>query len=95
MNLSVLTDNLPFVAVAIGALLLAWSQRKKILGSITGILPTPKANKRMSPTKRFETFYALRQWCDCCAYDDFQEAVKALDEKVLPTLVIDVPEIDQ
>ncbi len=91
MNFSTLTENLPFVAVVVGALLFIWSQRSKITSFVAKLWPTIKKSKSMTPTKRFETFYALRTWCDCCSYDEFQEAVKALDEKVLPTLVIDPP----
>ncbi len=91
MNISTLTENLPFVAVVVGVLLLLWSKRNKLFGFFAKFLPNFKKNKTMSPTKRFETYYALRQWCDCCDWEDFQEAVKALDEKVLPTLVIDAP----
>ncbi len=81
MNFSDLTDKLPFIAVAIGALLLLWVQRSKILSWI------PKLNlksKSMSPSKRFDTFYALRSWCKEAGHIP---AVGALDKYVLPAIV--------
>ena len=84
MNPSLLTDNLPFIAVVIGALLLAWSQRSKFLSWIAKLKPKSKLAVNMSPAKRFDTFYALRCWCEG---ENHIGAVKVLDEVVLPAIV--------
>lgn len=84
MNLSIITNNLPFVALAIGVLLLVWGQRKKISSWIPKLNLMSKSSSKMSPSERFETFYALRSWC----YEDgHTEAVEALDCNVLPVIV--------
>jgi hypothetical protein len=83
MNFSDLTEKLPFIALAIGALLLLWGQRSKLTAWI------PKLNfksESMSPTKRFEKFYALRSWCDKAGHTF---AVEALDDVVLGAIVCD------
>lgn len=87
MNLSELTEKLPFLAVIAGALLLAWSQRSKITGFVANLWPsTGKTSQSMKPVKRFETFYALRSWCESAGHDT---AVKALDDHVLIAIVCD------
>ena len=89
MDLSLLTNNLPFVAVIAGVLLFAWSQKSKISGFFSGLASKVKKEKKspdfsLTPSERFEIFYALRSWCEVNAYDD---AVRALDDCVLPTIV--------
>lgn len=85
MDLSLLTDKLPFFAVAAGVLLLAWGQRSKIFNFAANLWPSAeKKGGRMTPAKRFETFYALRAWCKEAGYNS---AVIALDDEVLPAIV--------
>ena len=91
VNLEQLKEYAPFLAVAAGVLLFAWSQKDKVLPYLKKLWPSftqkPKHDCRMTPPDRFATFYALRTWCDKWAYED---AVAALDEKVLPYIVTDV-----
>ena len=89
MNLSLLTDNLPFVAVIAGVLLFAWSQKSKASKFILGLLAKFKGDGepvlfKLTPAKRFEIFYALRSWCVENGYDD---AVDALNDSVLQSIV--------
>lgn len=85
MNLSFFTDKLPFLAVAAGVLLLAWSQRSKILGYVAGLWPSAeKKGEKMTPAKRFKTYYVLRTWCKEAGYD---RAVISLDNDILPVIV--------
>jgi len=100
MQLEQLKEYAPFLAVAAGSLLFAWSQKAKILSCLRAVLsrlgspvfPVKETDCReMCPSDRFKTFYSLRSWCNRWGCD---EAVAALDEKVLPTLVMDVdPEV--
>lgn len=88
MQFEQLKEYAPFLAVIAGVLLFAWSQKTKILPYLRIVLPSftqkPKHDCRMTPPDRFATFYALRTWCFTAGY---QEAVMALDEKVLPFIV--------
>ena len=92
MQLEQLKEYAPVLAVLAGVLLFAWSQRARILSYLRMILPAKKRDCReMCPGDRFKTFYSLRSWCNRWGCKD---AVIALDEKVLPTLVMDVdPEV--
>ncbi len=84
MNLSELYGYIPFAAVIAGTLLLAWGQRSKITGFLSGFIPKLKPSGDMTPAKRFSTFYALRTWCEAAGYIS---AVIALDDEVLPAIV--------
>lgn len=90
MDISLLTNNLPFVAVAAGGLLFAWSQKDKALKFASNLFWKIKIKKdptsaKLSPTKRFEIFYALRSWC---CENNHDLAVGALDEHVLQAIVL-------
>ncbi len=91
MQIEQLKEYAPFLAVIAGVLLFVWSQRTKILPYLRMVLPSftqkPKHDCRMTPPDRFATFYALRTWCQ---KQGFENAVEALDEKVLPVLVVNV-----
>ena len=84
MNFTELYNYIPLAAVIVGALLLAWGQRSKISGFLSGLIPKLKPSGDMTPAKRFETFYALRIWCERECHN---EAVAALDKDVLPVIV--------
>ncbi len=94
MQLTELKEYLPVLVLVAGVLLFVWTKRSNVMNFLKKLWPQSKLPSSMSPEKRFTTFYALRQWCDCCAYEEFQEAVKALDEKVLPIIVMDAPEVE-
>ena len=96
MQFEQLKEYAPFLAVIAGVLLFAWSQKTKILpylrmvtsGLISPVFPVKERDCReMCPGDRFKTFYSLRSWCARWGYTD---AVQALDEKVLPYIVMDV-----
>jgi len=79
-----LTPYLPTIAIAAGAALFLWGQRDRLKSLVAGLKPAPKAAAPLSPTDRFETFYALRTWCEKAGHAG---AVKVLDTQVLPTIV--------
>ena len=84
MPLDQLTPYLPVAAVAAGVMLVLWGQRDRLKSLVAGQRPAAEAESPMSPTDRFETFFALRTWCEKAGY---AEAVKVLDGHVLPTIV--------
>jgi len=84
MPLDQLTPHLPVAAVAAGVMLMLWGQRDRLKSLISGLWPVPQAETPMPPADRFETFYALRTWCEKAGHAG---AVKALDGQVLPTIV--------
>ncbi len=92
MPLEQLTHYLPIMAIAAGVLLLAWSQRDRIVGLLTRFKPQPIAQPQaepqtqseLSPAERFAMVFALRTWCLAAGHS---EAVKALDVQVLPAIV--------
>lgn len=84
MPLDQLTAYLPFAAVTAGVVLILWGQKDRLKSLMTGLRPAPDADASMSPVERFETFHALRTWCEKAGYAG---AVKALDSQVLPTIV--------
>jgi len=84
MPLDQLTPYLPTIAIAAGVALILWGQRDRLKALIGGLKPAAKAETPMSPTDRFETFYALRAWCEKAGH---AAAVKVLDTQVLPTIV--------
>ncbi len=84
MPLDQLTPYLPTIAIAAGAALILWGQRDRLKVLVSGLKPAPETEAPMSPTDRFETFYALRAWCEKAGHT---AAVKVLDTQVLPTIV--------
>jgi len=79
-----LTPYLPTIAIAAGAALFLWGQRDRLKSLVAGLKPAPEAEAPMTATDRFETFYALRAWCEKAGHAG---AVKVLDTQVLPTIV--------
>ncbi len=84
MQLDQLTPHLPIAAVAAGALLMLWGQRKRLKSLFTSAKPAATSEFPMSAAGRFETFHALRTWCEGAGHVG---AVKALDGQVLPAIV--------
>jgi len=84
MSLDQLMPYLPTLAIAAGAALILWGQRDRLKGLVGGLMPAVTAETPMSPTDRFETFYALRAWCEKAGH---AAAVKVLDTQVLPAIV--------
>lgn len=84
MSLDQITPYGPALAVALGLVLLAWSQRDRLKAVVSSVRPATKDEAEMSPEKRFATLYALRTWCEKAGH---AEAVKAIDAQVLPTIV--------
>jgi len=95
MQIEQLKSYAPFLAVGLGLFLFAWSQKGKVLPYLKKLWPSftqkPKHDCRMTPPDRFATFYALRTWCQ---KQSFKEAVVALDEKVLPVIVVNIEAYD-
>ena len=84
MPLELLRTYLPMAAIAAGVVVLLWGQRDRIGGLLARFRPAPQGEPGMAPSERFATLYALRTWCQEAGH---QEAVKALDGQVLPTIV--------
>jgi len=84
MPLDQLTPYLPIAAIAAGVILMLWGQRDRLKSLVAGLKPAVEAETAMSPTDRFETFYALRTWCETSGHSG---AVKVLDSQILPTIV--------
>jgi len=82
MSLEPFAPYLPWLAVAAGVLVLLWGQRARIGGWLAAL--RPGVTERLAPSERFERFYALRSWCQESGH---AEAVRALDERVLPAIV--------
>lgn len=86
MPLDQLTPYLPTLAIVAGVALILWEQRDRLKTLASGLMPAAKDETALSPADRFETYYALRAWCEKAGH---AVAVKALDSQVLPTLVRD------
>ena len=84
MSLDQLMRYAPAAVIVSGVLMLLWGQRGRLKSALAGLGPAPKAEPEMSPTDRFNTFYALRSWCKASGQAG---AVKALDSQVLPAIV--------
>ena len=86
MPLEQITHYLPQVAIALGVVLLAASQRERLKDLWNRIRPAakPQATPALSPADRFAMLFALRTWCQEAGHS---EAVKALDAQVLPAIV--------
>jgi hypothetical protein len=84
MPLEQLQTYFPWAALTAGLLVLLWGQKDRLAGWLARLRPAPKSEPVMEPAERFATFYALRTWCSQAGH---QEAVKALDGQVLPTIV--------
>lgn len=84
MPLDQLTPQLPIIAIAAGVVLLLWGQRDRLKALLGAFKPVATTETPLSPTDRFETFYAIRAWCEGAGHT---AAVKALDSQVLPTIV--------
>ena len=84
MELTDLKDYLPHLAITAGVILFAWTKKSYVVGYLKNLWPRPKPHCDMSPTKRFDTFYALRTWCEESGY---VSSVVALDTEVLPAIV--------
>ncbi len=84
MSLEQLSQYWPILAIVAGAVLLLWGQRDRLKAWVAGLRPAPVAESEMTPAARFETFYAMRSWCETAGHT---EAVHALDTVILPTIV--------
>ena len=79
-----LTHYLPWAAIVVGLVVLAWGQKDRLAGLFARPSPAPGPAGTLSPSERFEKFIALRAWCEEAGQ---AEAVKSLDSVVLPALV--------
>lgn len=90
-NLSSLSAYWPWIILALGLLLLAWSERSRIAPLVSHFIPSglsvppaPEAAALLLPAERFDCLYRLRTWC---AHHGADAAVKAIDDAVLPAIV--------
>ncbi|NLX54406.1 MAG: hypothetical protein GXY58_04775 [Planctomycetaceae bacterium] len=84
MSLDQLMPYAPAAAIVAGVLMLLWGQRDRLKSAVTNLRPAQTEDPEMSPADRFNTFYALRSWCEASGQAG---AVKALDSQVLPAIV--------
>ena len=79
-----LASNWPALAAIAGAAVLAWGQKDRLLALLPAGQASPPTGVALSPHELFSRLYDLRSACEASGH---VEAVKALDDAVLPAIV--------
>ena len=79
-----LQPYLPLTAIVGGILIILWGEKDRLITLLSKLRPTAKAEPSLGPHDLFARLYDLRTWCEAAGHTD---AVKALDEGVLPAIV--------
>ena len=79
-----LQPYLPMAAIVGGVMIILWGERDRLTTLLGKLRPAAKAEPVLGPHELFERLYDLRTWCEAAGRT---EAVKALDESVLPAIV--------
>jgi hypothetical protein len=79
-----LQPYLPLAAIVGGVLVILWGEKDRLTTVLGQFRPAAKAEPVLGPHDLFERLYDLRTWCEATGRT---EAVKALDENVLPAIV--------